>query len=286
MTSRTKLVTPSVRRLRAVREWRCGDAMNGRRTIQGVAIVTLALGCSRAPVARTMKVAAAADLAIAFKDAGDAFEKKSGTHVTFTFGSTGNLAKQIEDGAPYDLFASANAAFADEVVREGVCDGSTKAPYARGRIVVWTKSDAKIAPPATLADLADARFAKIAIANPEHAPYGTAAEQALESAGVWAAVKPKLVYGENVQQTLEFAQSGNVDAAIIAMSLATVAQGGQTLTIDEAAHKPIDQVLVVCGRGGNADGAKAFTAFLSAPEGRAIMQRYGFTLPGESTGDR
>jgi molybdate transport system substrate-binding protein len=260
--------------------------MNGRQVIQGVAIMTLAFGCSRPAAPRTMRVAAAADLAIAFKEAGDAFEKKSGTHVTFSFGSTGNLAKQIEDGAPYDLFASANAAFADEVVREGVCDGSTRARYARGRIVVWTRSDAKIAPPTTLADLADARFVKIAIANPEHAPYGTAAEQALESAGGWETVKPKLVYGENVQQTLEFAQSGNVDAAIVALSLATVTQGGHTLAIDEAAHAPIDQVLVVCGRGGNADGAKGFTAFLAAAEGRTIMQRYGFTLPGESTGDR
>jgi molybdate transport system substrate-binding protein len=260
--------------------------MNGRRTIQGVAMMTLAFGCSRPPAARTMKVAAAADLAFAFKDAGDAFEKKSGTHVTFTFGSTGDLAKQIADGAPYDLFAAANVSFANDVVREGVCDGATKAPYARGRIVVWTKNDATVAPPCALADLADARFKRIAIANPEHAPYGIAAEQALESAGVWATVKPKLVYGENIQQTLEFAQSGNVDAAIVALSLASVTQGGDSLAIDEAAYRPIDQVLVVCGRGGNSDGAKAFTAFLSAPDGRAIMQRYGFVLPGESTGDR
>ncbi len=244
--------------------------MNGRRTIQAALVATLALGCSKPPAARTMKVAAAADLAFAFKDAGDAFEKKSGTHVVFTFGSTGNLAKQIEDGAPYDLFASANAAFADEVVKEGVCDGATKAPYARGRIVVWTKSDAIVAAPVALADLADARFKKIAIANPEHAPYGMAAQQALESAGVWATVRPKLVFGENVQQTLEFAQSGNVDAAIVALSLSTVTKGGQSLAIDEGAHHPIDQELVVCGRGGNADGAKAFAAFLASPDGRAI----------------
>ncbi len=245
---------------------------------------TLAFGCRRPDAARTMKVAAAADLAFAFKDAGAAFEKASGTAITFTFGSTGNLAKQIEDGAPYDLFASANAAFADEVVKEGVCDGTTRASYGRGRIVVWTKSDAKVAPPRTLADLADARFTKIAIANPEHAPYGVAAKQALESVGVWAAVKPKLVYGEDIRQTLAFGESGNVDAAIVALSLATVTQGGATLSIDESAHAPIDQVLVVCGRGGNAVGAKAFASFLAGADGRAIMKRYGFLLPGE--GDR
>jgi molybdate transport system substrate-binding protein len=278
MTPRACVVTSGVR---GSAPCESGDSMNGRRTIQVAALAALALGCSRPAATRTMKVAAAADLTFAFKDAGAAFQKASGTEVTFTFGSTGNLAKQIEDGAPYDLFASANTAFADEVVREGVCDGSTKAPYGRGRIVVWTKSDAKVAPPKTLAELADPRFAKIAIANPEHAPYGMAAQEALESAGVWAAVKPKLVYGENIQQTLEFGESGNVDAAIVALSLATVTKGGATLTIDEAAHKPIDQVLVVCGRGGNAEGAKAFAAFLAGRDGRAIMRRYGFALPGE-----
>lgn len=230
----------------------------------------------------TIKVAAAADLSLAFRDLGIAFEKKTGTKVVFTFGSTGNLAKQIAEGAKYDLFAAANVSFVDEVTKAGACDAATKAPYARGRIVVWTSGDAKVEPPKTLADLADKRFVKIAIANPEHAPYGMAAQQALASAGVWETVKPKLVYGENVQQTLKFAQTGNVEAAIVALSLAIVVEGGKYFVVDDALHKPIDQALVVCSRGGNAQGGKDFAAFVGGAEGRDVMRRFGFVLPGES----
>ena len=128
----------------------------------------------------------------------------------------------------------------------------TKAPYARGRIVVWTKDRAEC----EARRLADPRYAKIAIANPEHAPYGKAAQQALEKAGIWETVKPKLVYGENVQQTLQYAQTGNAEAAIVALSLAIVAQGGKYLLVDDSIHKPIDQAMVVCSRGGNAAGAR------------------------------
>ena len=230
----------------------------------------------------TIKVAAAADLSLAFRDLGMEFEKKTGMKVVFTFGSTGNLAKQIAEGAKYDLFAAANQSFVDDVIKAGACDGATKTPYARGRIVVWTKDDAKIAPPTSLADLADKRFVKIAIANPEHAPYGLAAQQALTTAGVWETVKPKLVYGENVQQTLQFGQTGNVEAAIVALSLATVVEGGKWIAIEEAQHKPIDQALVVCKGGTSMQGAKDFAAFLGSADGRAVMRKFGFLLPGES----
>jgi molybdate transport system substrate-binding protein len=242
------------------------------------------MGCKReAPADATVKVAAAADLAFAFKDVATVFEKKTGKKVTFTFGSTGNLAKQIDEGAKYDLFAAANVSYVDEVVKAGACDGATRAPYALGRIVVWWKDGAAFGgAPRSLADLADARFVRIAIANPEHAPYGLAAQQALTSAGVWDAVKPRLVYGENVQQTLKYAQTGNVEAAIVALSLATVTEGGRYFAIEDALHKPIEQALVVCSRGGNARGGKDFAAFVSSPEGRPIMKRFGFLLPGET----
>lgn len=232
--------------------------------------------------AASIKVAAAADLAFAFRDLGIAFEKKTGTKVVFTFGSTGNLAKQIAEGATYDLFAAANVSYVDDVVKAGACDSATKAPYARGRIVVWTKDDAKVEPPKMLNDLTDKRFVKIAIANPEHAPYGQAAQEALTAAGVWETVKPKLVYGENVQQTLQFGQTGNVEAAIVALSLAMVSEGGKWFVVDDAQHKPIDQALVVCNRGGNVQSAKDFAAFVGSGDGRSVMRKYGFLLPGES----
>ncbi|MDQ3335097.1 MAG: molybdate ABC transporter substrate-binding protein [Myxococcota bacterium] len=247
-----------------------------------LAVLVAVAGCGKREASSSdpIKVAAASDLAFAFREVGAAFEKKTGKKVTFTFGSTGQLAKQISEGAPYDVFAAANVSFVDEVVKEQACDGATKAMYARGRIVVWTKRGG--APVTALTDLTDARFVKIAIANPEHAPYGKAAKQAFETAGIWDTVKPKIVYGENVSQTLQFAQTGNVEAAIAALSLAKASDDGEYMVIDENLHKPIDQALVVCKRGVNQAVAKEFAAFVNSDEGRAIMKRFGFLLPGES----
>lgn len=241
-------------------------------------------GCSKQTKAPSapLRIAAAADLKGAFSEVGAAFEKKTGTTLKASFGSTGLLAKQIQEGGPFDVFAAANVSFVDDVVKAGACDGATKSLYARGRIVVWTSTKVTVAPAVTIADLKDARFTKIAIANPEHAPYGKAAEQALEHAGVADAVKPKLVLGENVQQALQFAQTGNVEAAIVALSLAIVAKGGSYIPVDESLHAPIDQAMVVCKNGGNAAVGKQFTEFVSGAEGRAIMKRYGFLLPGET----
>jgi molybdate transport system substrate-binding protein len=246
-----------------------------------LAVLVAFAGCGKRETSATdpIKVAAASDLAFAFKEVGAAFETKTGRKVTFTFGSTGQLAKQISVGAPYDVFAAANVSFVDEVVEADACDGTTKAMYARGRIVVWTPKGAAVT---SLADLTDGRFVKIALANPEHAPYGKAAKQALEASGIWDAVKPKIVYGENISQALQFAQTGNVEAAIAALSLAKAYDEGAHMVIDEALHKPIDQALVVCKRGVNVAVAKEFAAFVNSDEGRAIMKRFGFLLPGES----
>jgi molybdate transport system substrate-binding protein len=259
-------------------------------------VLTAAWGCSRSDPPRgasssattpsaqaaplePIKVAAAADLAKAFEEVGAAFEKKHGTKPTFTFGSTGLLAKQLQQGAPFDVFAAANISFVDDVVRVGQCFEDSKALYARGRIVVWTKDG----PGKKLEDLKDPKLAKIAIANPEHAPYGRAAQQALAKAGIWEEVKPRMVYGENVQQTLQFAQSENADAAVVALSLAVVS-GGKYTHVDPGLHAPLDQAMVVCKGGGKAElTARRFTAFVASTEGRAIMKKYGFLLPGEST---
>jgi molybdate transport system substrate-binding protein len=246
------------------------------------AAVTLGAGRAGAAPPSSLKVAAAADLALAFKELGAAFEKKSGEKVIFSFGSTGLLEKQIVEGAPFDVFAAANISFADDAIKAGACVADSKALYARGRIVAWWRKDGGIAAPKTLADLADKRFVKIAIANPEHAPYGRAAQQALEKAGVWSQVKPRLVYGENVQQTLQFAQSGNAEVALVALSLAVVSDGGY-FVVDDKLHLPIDQALVACGKdAARLARARSFAAYVNSPEGRAIMKRYGFLLPGET----
>jgi molybdate transport system substrate-binding protein len=230
----------------------------------------------------SLHVAAAADLAFAFREIGTAFGKKTGAEPVFSFGSTGLLEKQIEEGGPFDVFAAANVSYADKAAAAGACDPATKALYARGRIVLWSSTKSPVARPAALADLADARFVKIAIANPDHAPYGKAAQQALEHEGLWDRVKPKIVFGENVQQTLEFAKTGNADAAVVALSLAIVAEDGAYVPIDPSLHAPIDQAMIVCKNGRGAELGRQFTEFVNGAEGRAIMTRYGFLLPGET----
>jgi molybdate transport system substrate-binding protein len=259
--------------------------------LASAALLAPALPACRSKVeparALPLKVAAASDLAFAFKDVGAAFEQATGTPVTFSFGSTGLLARQIAEGAPFDVFAAANVSFADEVVKQGACFADSKAIYGRGRIALWSRRGAPL--PATLEALRDPTYVKIAIANPEHAPYGKAAKQALIKAGVWDAIQDRLVYGENIQQTLQFAQSGNADVAVVALALALVSSGaaeGSFTAIDPALHEPLDQALVVCkGEGGKArrePTARQFTAFVNSDTGRAIMKRYGFLLPGES----
>lgn len=225
-----------------------------------------------------MRVAAAADLAVAFPELGKAFESQTGKHVDFAFGSTGLLAKQIAEGAPFDVFAAANVSFVDDVVKAGACAGETKALYATGRIVMWSKDPQRT--PKSIAELADARYVKIAIANPEHAPYGKAAQEALEKAGVWATVKPRLVYGENIQQTFMFARSENADVAIVALSLAATSPGNYT-PIDPALHTPLEQALVVCKGKALRPDADAFVRYVGSEAGRTVMRRYGFLLPGE-----
>lgn len=239
-----------------------------------------ATACSRAPsTQRSIRVAAAADLAKAFAEVAREFKARTGISVEIEYGSSGLLAKQIEQGAPFSLFAAANRSFVDQVIEAGRCDGSTAHSYARGRIVVYTPTG--IARPGQLSDLADPRFHTIAIANPEHAPYGRAARQALEKVGVWPKIQDRIVLGENIQATLLYARDHNADAAIVALSLAIQSEDGAFLPIDPELYAPLDQAMVVCGTGDGAAAAKQFADFVASREGREVMTRYGFVLPGE-----
>jgi molybdate transport system substrate-binding protein len=245
--------------------------------VRRLIILVLVAACSNKPSGRTVRIAAAADLARAFEEVGKTFQKKTGIAPQFQFGSSGLLAKQIEQGAPFYLFAAANRGYVDQVIKAGRCDDKSARSYARGQIVVWCPSS--VAAPVKLEDLADPKYKKIAIANPEHAPYGKAAQQALDKAGIWSQVQSKMVIAENVQATMQYARTGNVDCSIVALSLAVVSDGGSFLKIDEAMHEPLDQAMVVCGNGSEADAAHRFEDFLSSPDGREIMTRYGFSLP-------
>ena len=222
-----------------------------------------------------LTVAAASDLTSAFEEIGREFEAANKTKVVFMFGSTGMLTRQIENGAPVDLFAAANVSYVDELDQKGLIIPDSKAIYARGRITLWTSDTSDIRLQG-IADLARPEVMRIAIANPDHAPYGLAAKQALESAGIWERVKPKLVYGDNIRQTLQYAETGNVDVAIVALSLSMQSRGRWTL-IPEELHQPLDQGLAIIKTTKNEKAARAFAAFLDGPQGQAIMKKYGFS---------
>jgi molybdate transport system substrate-binding protein len=232
----------------------------------GLLALLLVAACQKAqPQAPApVRVAAAADLTQAFEE----LAKKSPVPVELTFGSSGLLAKQLREGAPFDVFAAANVSFVDEAIASGNCDAATKRSYARGRLAVWTKEGG-----VPLEQLADERFKHIAIANPEHAPYGQAAKEALTSAGLWEKVEPRIVNADNVRAALQLAESGNAEAAIVAASLVA----GKGTLVDESKHKPLIQALVVCTRGKNAAGGKTFADLVSSDAGREVLERYGFS---------
>jgi molybdate transport system substrate-binding protein len=254
------------------------------RQLTVVVFLLLAIACSSKKnddqgAVKEVRVAAASDLAKAFEDVGKAFEQKTGIKPNFNFSSSGLLAKQIEQGAPFFLFAAANKSFVDQVVKTGKCDAATTELYSRGRLVMWSKAGA----PAKISDLVDAKYKRIGIANPDHAPYGKAAKQALEKAGIYDQVKDRLVLGENISATMTYAKEGSVDIAFVALSLAIQTDAQLYSPVDLDLHEPLEQTLVVCGKGGEADAARQLADFIVSTDGRAIMERYGFSTTGVMT---
>lgn len=227
----------------------------------------------------TLTVFAASDLVFAFQEIVPRFEKALGVKVTLVLGSSGNFARQIEHGAPADVFFSADEQFVDRLVERGLAIRESRALYAQGRIVLATPRVADL----RLRDvrqLLDPRVRRVAIANPLHAPYGRAAEEALRRVGVWEAVKAKLVYAENIRQALQYIQTGSVDAGIVALSIARVPEIDWA-PIDPSLHGPLNQAAGVVRASARPELALAFIQFVNGPEGRPIMKRYGFLLPGE-----
>ena len=238
---------------------------------------------SQTPVAQkssvTLTVSAAADLNYVFKEIGALWEKETGNKITFNFGSTGQLAQQIERGAPVDLFAAANKSYIEDLDKLGLIVANTETLYGRGRIGVWTRQDSKL-DPKDIKDLTTPEYKRVAIANPDHAPYGIAAKEAMQSVGIWDAMKQKLVLGENIRQTQQYVETGNVDVGIVALSL-NVNKPGKWKLISENLHKPIDQMLAVVKKSRYQAQAQQFAQFVNGSKGRPLMKKYGFVLPGE-----
>jgi molybdate transport system substrate-binding protein len=234
---------------------------------------------SAPPKPEPLLVSAASNLILAFEELGARYEQETGTPVTFNFAASGQLAHQIDQGAPVDLFAAANVAYVQDLAAKGRILPDSVQVYARGRLTLWTRAVSAITAK-TIQDLLEPEIRRVAIANPEHAPYGVAARQALQTAGVWNAVQPKLVLGENVRQTLQFAETGDVDVAIVPLSLSVTSEGRWVL-VPEELHAPIDQALGIVADSPHQAQARDFAAFIAGPEGSAILRKYGFVPPGE-----
>jgi molybdate transport system substrate-binding protein len=236
--------------------------------------------------ASELKIAAAADLTYAFKDVTARFEKQSGNKTRLTYGSSGNFFSQIQNGAPFDLFFSADVSFPQKLEAAGLAEPGTTYEYAKGQIVIWVPNASKLDLSKGLSVLLDPGIRKIAIANPLHAPYGSAAVAAMKHEGIYDQVQSKFVMGENISQTAQFVQSGNADAGIVALSLAlapAMKTAGRFVIIPPTDYPPLIQAAVILKSSRNKELAKQFLKFLKEPETVALMERYGFAIPKNFT---
>jgi molybdate transport system substrate-binding protein len=232
--------------------------------------------------AQEIRVAAAADLKFALDELATQYQKQTGRRIGASYGSSGNFFAQIQNGAPFDLLLSADIEYPRKLEAAGLAEPGSLYEYAIGRIVIWMPADSRI-------DLAKLGWKallrpgieKIAIANPEHAPYGHAAVAALRNAGIYEQVRPKLVYGENIAQAAQFVSSRNAQAGILALSLAISPpmKDGKRWEIQPNMHEPIEQGAIILKSAKDKQGAREFLAFLKSATGRKILDSYGFTLP-------
>jgi len=250
-------------------------------------IILLLLAVAFAPpvLAEKITIAAASDLKGCLDEVAADFRKAhADDEVELVYGSSGKFKTQIEQGAPFDLFFSADSAFPQDLLKAGLAVGEVH-PYALGRLVLWSKTiDASTL---KVADLTRADIQKIAIANPQHAPYGKRAEEALRASGIWEKVEGKLVFGENISQTAQFAESGNAQVGMIALSLVLgpeMAGKGSYSLVPDSLHEPLEQGFVITKRATDNALAKAFADYMGSGQTRAVMVRYGFALPGEASG--
>lgn len=256
--------------------------MISRRSALALALLPFA-GVLPARAQQAPVIAAASDLQFALDEIAAQFRADTGQEVQIAYGSTGNFARQIREGAPFQMFLAADEAFVLDLANEGLTRDEGRL-YAEGRIVLMVPKGAQVAADGALdglrTALAEGKIGRFAIANPEHAPYGKRAEEALRHAGLWEAMLPHLVMGENVSQAAQFALSGNAEGGIVAYSLAlspALAAESQSALIPAEWHSPLLQRMVLLKEAGPV--AEAFYTYMASPAARDIMQRYGFTLP-------
>jgi molybdate transport system substrate-binding protein len=250
------------------------------RTILPLLLLTTVL-CSAAH-AQNITVAAASDLNYALKDLASRFEKKTGDKVTLSFGASGNLYSQIQGGAPYDLFFSADIAYPQKLASAGLVESSSLRTYAIGHLVLWVPNGSSLDPQLKMDLLLQSAVQRIAIANPTHAPYGRAAMAALEHFGMKDKVAGKLVFGENISQAAQFVQSGNAQAGLIALSLAVspaMKDSGRYWELPTDSYPELQQGVALLAASKHKPAAKAFVEYVLSAEGAAVLAQYGFRVP-------
>ena len=232
--------------------------------------------------AETLSIAAASDLVFCLEKLNSAFSRAHPeVQLKTSVGSSGNFFAQIRNGAPFDVFLSADVAYPRELIAAGSADAASITPYAIGRIVLWT-TRAELDLSAGVAATSQPAIKRLAIANPAHAPYGRAAREALQQANQWESVQPRLVLGENISQTAQFVETGNADAGIVALSLVLsprLKNVGRYVEIPESAHAPLEQAAVLTTRGATNARARAYLEFLRSSDARTIFDEFGFRLP-------
>jgi len=267
--------------------WSRSPRRSFRALAFGIMLAAMAGWAAGAVAEEPPTIAGAADLQFALTDIAAAFKAETGLDVKLAFGSSGNFARQIRQGAPFEMYLSADENYVLDLGKDGLTrdDGAL---YAVGRIVIIVPHGSPLEADGTFEDLRaalkDGRVQKFAIANPEHAPYGRRAEETLRHAGLWEAIEDRLVLGENVSQAAQFATSGSTQGGIIAYSLALSAKVsalGRFELIPAEWHEPLRQRMVLLENAGAT--AERFFAFLQEPAARAIMRQYGFVLPGEES---
>jgi len=248
--------------------------------------LALVLLLSIAAQAQEITVVAAADLSAALPEIVASYTRQAGHTVNLSFGSSGNLTTQIQNGAPFDIFFSADEEYPKQLIAEGLADKDTLYRYAVGRLVLWVPIASQLdLRKLGIRALLDSSIKKIAIANPHHAPYGRAAEAALRHFGIYNQVAAKLVLGENVSQTAQFVESGNAQAGLIALSHAlapTMKNKGRYWIVPPDSYPTLNQAAVVLSRSKQKDAARRFLGFLRSPEATSLLKTYGFSLPAEA----
>lgn len=222
-------------------------------------------------------VAAAANLTDAFVEIGARFTSETGIRAVFSFGATADLSKQIENGAPFDVFAAADTAHIELLEREGLLTPGTRALYARGRLVMWLPpgSTLKVG---RIEDITAKPFERIAIAKPDVAPYGQATVESLQALGIWSQIEAKVVYAQNVSQAKQYAATGNVEVAFIPLALVKPGEGNY-IEVSEQLHRPIDQALGIIKASSKQAAATQFVSFLMSREGQELLSKHGYSKP-------